>query len=163
MLLFTCYVQAEAAFTNKLKPFANYLGTWEATFKSPDGKSEVYDVSHWERALNGKALRTLHSINNGDYGGESLMFWDKKKQQVVFYYFTTADFFTQGSIEFISENEFIAYEDVSGNADGITQVKSTSQLLDDEMNVSTSYLKDGEWTKPENRTYRRSNKQVIFK
>lgn len=142
----------------KLKVFEPYLGTWQSTFSNG-----AVDVSHWERALNGTTLRTLHSINDGEYGGESLIFWDKKKQKLVFYYFTTAGFYTQGEIEVISENEFVAYEKVTGNTDGITQVKSSSKLIQDKIVINTSYLKQGKWTKPEQRNYERSNKKVRFK
>jgi len=152
--------------TSELKIFQQYLGTWQAEFKpAPDGSS-VIDVSKWERALNGKALRTLHSINDGVYGGESLIFFDKKQQKIVFYYFTTADFMTQGEIEVLSNNSFVAYEDVSGDSEmskGITKVKSVSTLERDQMTVATSYLKNGEWTTPEQRIYTRSTKTVKFK
>lgn len=151
------------AFTDELRIFSDYLGTWTAVFKSENGVPTVVDVSSWERALNGKALRTLHSINQGEYGGESLIFFDKTTQTIVFYYFTTADFFTQGTIEVLSDNSFVAYEDVTGNSDGITKVKSTSTLMGDKMDVSTSYLQHGQWTTPELRTYVRSQDTVIFK
>jgi hypothetical protein len=163
--IFICgFARAEGTqFTDELKVFQPYLGNWSAVFKSENGVPTLVDVSKWERALNGKALRTLHSINNGEYGGESIIFFDKAQQKLVFYYFTTADFFTQGTIEVIGENEFVAYEDVSGNADGVTQVRSTSRLTDNEMHVSTSYLKHGKWTKPEVRLYKRTSDKVIFK
>lgn len=148
---------------DKLKVFEDYLGTWQSVFEMKEGKPSVTDVSKWERALNGKAVRTLHSINDGDYGGESLIFYDNAKQKIVFYYFTTAEFFTQGTIEIVNESTFIAYEDVTGNENGITKVKSTSKLLKDTMEVSTSYLKKGKWTKPESRTYLHSSAQVVFK
>ena len=153
---------AEAAkFNDKLKAFEPYLGTWESKFNM-NGK-EVTDVSRFERALNGTTLRVLHSIDNGVYGGESLMFWDGVKKQMVFYYFTTAGFHTQGHLEWQKDNSFVAFEDVSGNQSGITKVKSTSALQGDTMTVSTSYLKNDVWTKPESRTYRRSKKTVVFK
>jgi len=155
--------QQEKPFAKELAMFAGYLGSWESSFPVPEGKPPVIDVSKWERALNGKALRTLHSINNGDYGGESLIFFDNDKKALVFYYFTTANFYTHGSIELIDDHTFVAYEDVTGNENGITKVKSTSQLLGDKITVSTSYLKNGEWTPPETRTYVRSNKEVVFK
>lgn len=146
----------------KLAVFVPYLGTWQADFEVPEGKPAMRDISTWERALNGNAIRTLHSINDGMYGGESLIFFDTKKQQLVFYYFTTAEFFTQGTIE-VDSDTFIAYEEVSGNDDGITKVKSTSRLLGDSMQIETSYFKKGEWTKPESRTYVRSTDTVKFK
>ena len=149
--------------SDKLSMFEGYLGTWQASFDVAKDKPPVTDVSKWERALNGNALRTLHSINNGEYGGESLIFFDNTKQQIVFYYFTTAEFFTTGTIEIVSGNEFIAYEDVTGNENGITKVKSTSTLVDNTIQVSTAYFKQGTWTDPEARTYRRTTKKVIFK
>ena len=147
----------------ELEVFAPYLGTWEATFKTPEGKPPVVDVSKWERHLNGKAVRTLHSINQGEYGGESIIFFDKKRNSLVFYYFTTADFFTEGTIEMLSDTSFVAYEEVTGSADGITRVKSLSEMTKNRMKVSTSYLKHGKWTEPESRTYTRSSKTVVFK
>jgi len=154
---------ASQPFSKELEIFAPFVGTWEAVFKTENGKPTVTDISKWERALNGKALRTLHSVNEGQYGGESLIFFDKSKQQIVFYYFTTADFHTQGVIEVTGKNSFVAYEDVTGNQDGITKVKSTSTLSQGKMTVSTSYLKKGNWTASEQRTYKPSSKQVIFK
>ena len=147
----------------ELAVFEAYLGTWQADFDVAEGKPPVQDVSKWERALNGTTLKTLHSINNGEYGGESLIFFDKKLNKLVFYYFTTAGFYTRGTIEVIGETTFVAYEDVEGNANGITKVKSTSTLMGNKMRVSTSYLKNGEWTKPESREYQRSEKEVVFK
>ena len=152
-----------APFVEQLAIFEPYLGTWEAVFEEKDGKPTVVDVSHWEKTLNGTTLRTLHSINDGMYGGESLIFFDKTKQQLVFYYFTTAGFYTQGTIDVLSDNSFVAYEAVTGNKDGITQVKSTSTMSPEKLTVSTSYLKKGQWTDPETRTYQRSNKKVKFK
>jgi len=141
-------------FVNELTIFAPFVGTWKGVVKEENGKPVLVDVAKWERALNGKALRTLHSINNGEYGGESLIFFDKAKQQIVFYYFTTADFYTQGTIEVLNEHSFVAFEEVTGNADGITQVKSTSTLSENSLAVSTSYLKKGQWN--------RTSEKVIF-
>lgn len=155
----------EKALAKELAMFQPYLGTWYSVFKEENGKPVVSDVSKWQRVLNGKALKTIHSVNNGAYGGESIIFWDKKKNKLVFYYFTTADFMTQGEIEILSPNSFVAYEDVDGNSEmskGISKVRSTSTLSKDKLVVSTSYLKNGEWTKPEQREYRRSTKKVIF-
>ena len=147
----------------ELAVFEPYLGTWQADFPVEQGQPKMQDISHWERALNGTAVRTLHSINEGMYGGESLLFWDKAKQQLVFYYFTTAGFYTSGHMSALEDGRFVAYEQVSGNQNGITQVKSTSQVMDGKMHVATQYLKNGAWTEPETRIYTRSNKQVKFR
>ena len=171
LILFSLTTQAqEREKTQHLAPqlsmFEPYIGTWESEFAPREDGTRIIDVSHWERALNGKALRTLHSINDGMYGGESLIFWDKNKQKLVFYYFTTADFMTHGELEILSENSFAAYEEVSGESEmskGISKVKSVSTLMKDKLVVETSYLKNGEWTKPETRTYVPSTKSVKFK
>ncbi|MCG7536133.1 hypothetical protein [Pseudoalteromonas sp. OOF1S-7] len=152
-----------ASLAKELAVFQPFLGTWQADFSVPADQPPMRDISRWERALNGTAVRTLHSINAGMYGGESLMFWDKSKNALVFYYFTTAGFYTQGTIEVLSPTEFVAFEDVTGNQDGITQVKSISRFTDGHFTVSTQYLKQGKWTTPEQRTYVRSNETVQFK
>ncbi|WP_199886091.1 hypothetical protein [Pseudoalteromonas sp. T1lg23B] len=162
LLLHSYGVSAAKSLVSELKIFEPYLGTWQADFPVAGGKPAMQDVSHWERALNGTAVRTLHSINEGMYGGESLIFWDKSKQKVVFFYFTTAGFYTQGTMEVQDDGSFVAYEDVAGNQDGITQVKSTSRFVDGQMEVSTQYLKHGTWTHPEKRRYTRSSKAVKF-
>lgn len=147
----------------ELAVFKPYLGTWQADFKVVDNKTKIQDVGLWERALNGQAIHTKHSINEGEYGGESMIFWDREQQSLVFYYFTTAGFYTKGTMKVLSPTQFVAYETVTGSKEGITKVKSISDYKDGEFIVSTSYLKKGEWTKPEKRTYTRSDKQVIFK
>ena len=155
--------EQDTTLAEPLRMFSKFIGTWESNFKMMDGNPHVVDVAVWERALNGKAIRSLHSINDGMYGGEMLMFWDKELNTLVFYYFTTAEFYTKGTIEVVNENSFIAYEDVSGSDDGITKVKSTSTLVNGNIEVSTAYLKNDKWTEPEIRTYSPSTKTVKFK
>lgn len=167
VLLLTLFsLNAKASSANvlgeKLRAFQPYLGTWESEMDFGDGK-KVTDVSRWERALNGNTIRTLHSIDNGMYGGESLIFFDASKQQIVFYYFTTADFYTNGTIEFVGTNEFIAREQVTNSAQGYTEVESRSTLSENKLIVSTRYKKTGKWTEPQERTYTRSTKTVKFK
>lgn len=143
---------------SRLEPF---LGTWESEFKM--GDRLVTDVSHWERALNGTAVRNLHSLGEGIYGGETLLFFDETRDTIVFYYFTTAGFHTQGTMALDSEGRWITLEDVVGNDDGITQVRSKSQLEGGVLSISTQYFKSGVWTDPEFRRYRRSDRKVVFR
>lgn len=150
---------------SKLAMFVPYLGTWESEFNIPGGEVSVVDVARWERALNGKAIRIMHSINNGEYGGETLIFWDAKLKQFAFYYFTTADFYTSGRIELLPNGGFYAYEEVSGDnakTDGITQLRSKSEIVADNMVVATASLKNNVWSAPEQRIYIRSQKKVVF-
>ena len=157
---------SKVPFAEQLSAFENYLGGWTATFDTPPDQPKVVDVTLFEKVLNGKALRTTHSINDGAYGGESYVFWNNQTKRLEFHYFTTADFITTGWMEFETPTKFVAYEDVTGESQvsqGITKVRSISELAGDSMTVSTSYLKNGEWTKPQMRKYSRTNKPVVFK
>jgi len=57
-------------------------------------------VGQWERALNGRAIRIMHSLNDGAYGGEVIVRWDEQKQAVCYHYFTTDTFWTEGTMTF---------------------------------------------------------------
>ena len=78
--------------------------TWKGAFKNSTPEKPTVDVARWERALNGKAVRVLHSINDGVYGGETLIVWDPKKNVLESHYFTTAGFTTTGTVTFRDGN-----------------------------------------------------------
>lgn len=160
-------LSAETTLDAKLEPFRGFIGTWQATMSMGKDKPPVLDVSNWQVALNGKALKIVHSINDGDYGGESFIFWDKKSSSYKSFYFTTADFYTEATITLEGDNKFSVIEQVAssgeGLSSGITEVKSTSEIKDGKILVSTSYLKKGKWTKPESRVYTTSKLTPTFK
>lgn len=130
-----------------LEPLRPFLGrTWRGEFKDSTPAKPVVDVSRWERALNGKAVRILHSINEGAYGGESILRWDAESKQLVYYYFTTAGFMTKGSLT-VENGKMVANEKVTGEGTNVTDVRSTSELRPDgTMLVKADYLKNGERT-----------------
>ncbi|MCG3120685.1 MAG: hypothetical protein ALAOOOJD_03504 [bacterium] len=159
----TAFTQDDLA--EPLKAFKPYLGkTWKGEFANSTPEKPIFDVSRWERALNGQAIRILHSVNNGEYGGESLIFWDKQKASLVFYYFTTAGFFTTGSMKF-EDGKMISHEYVTGNQDGVTEVKASSETTADGKLLSKSqYLQNGKWVKGHEVTYVEDpTAQVVFK
>lgn len=127
-----------------LEPFRPLLGrTWRGEFKNSKPDKPMFDVMRWERALNGKAVRTLHSVNDGLYGGESILRWDKEAQQITYHYFTTAGFMTTGTMK-IDGGKFIGREKVSGT-NGVTEVRSTVELRSDGTLLSKAeYFKDGQ-------------------
>ena len=93
-------VSAQESLVKELEPLQQFVGkTWRGEFADSTPEEPKIDISHWERALNGTAIRILHSINDGAYGGESIVFWDKNKESIVYYYFTTAGFFTNGTMK----------------------------------------------------------------
>ncbi len=138
---------AEEFLHEKLAVFKPILGkTFRGEFANSTPEKPIVDVSKWERAMNGQAIRILHSINDGSYGGESIMMWDAKKEKLVFWYFTTAGFQTQGTLE-VKGKEWSSLEEVTGNANGITQVKSTTILREDgSYDVKSEYFADGKWS-----------------
>ena len=82
-----------------LEPFRPFLcKTWRGPFKDSKPDKPIIDVARWERALNGKAVRVLHSVNDGSYGGESIVRWDSGSKQITYHYFTTAGFMTSGTM-----------------------------------------------------------------
>lgn len=150
---------------SQLEPLRPLLEkTWRGQFKASNSDSPVVDVMRWERALNGKAVRVLHSVNDGVYGGESLVTWDSKKEQVVFHYFTTAGFMTVGTMRFES-GKVISHEIVQGSADGVTEVRATSELRPDgTIQLRSEYLKNGEWIPGREVTYREDREaKVVFR
>ncbi|GAB58608.1 hypothetical protein [Rheinheimera nanhaiensis] len=140
----------------KLEPFRPYLNQhWQGDLTQPGKTEKVIDRALWSRALNGQAIKTVHSINNGEYGGESFIFWDEKKQSLAYYYFTTAGFYTHGTMEFnVQSGEIMALENVENNQNGITQVKSLSRILPDgTLQTKSSYLQNGNWVDGHSATY----------
>jgi len=60
----------KASLDERLEPLRPFLGkTWKGHFKDSTPEKPQVDVARWERALNGKAVRILHSVNDGVYGG----------------------------------------------------------------------------------------------
>jgi len=125
------------------KPYLNK--TWKGTFVGEPGQPPMVDISRWERILNGQAIRMTHSVNNGIYGGETILFWDKSQKSLVYYYFTTAGFFTQGTMT-MDGKKWTSHEYVTNNANGITEVRSTSEFLaHGSMHTVAEFLQHGKW------------------
>jgi len=170
--LFSCFVlignalgAEEAKLESHLEPLRPLLDkTWKGPFKSSKPDKSVVDVMRWERALNGKAVRVLHSVNDGSYGGETIYMWDEKKQAVGYHYFTTAGFMTVGTVSF-KEKQLITHEVVTGSSGGVTEVKATSELLaDGTFRVTTEHLKEGKWEPGREVVYREDPAaKVVFR
>jgi hypothetical protein len=151
----------------KLEPLRAYLNQhWQGDLTQPGAEKKVVDRAYWSRALNGQAIKTVHSINNGDYGGESFIFWDEAKQSLAYYYFTTAGFYTHGTMQFdTTVGQIIAIEKVENNQNGISEVKSFSRIMPDgTMEVKSSYLQNGNWVDGHSASYKKvAQQQIIFK
>lgn len=162
---FTGAAFAQNDLAEPLKAFKPFIGkTWKGEFANSTPEKPIFDVSRWERALNGQAVRILHSVNNGEYGGETIIFWDKQKAGLMFYYFTTAGFFTTGSITF-EDGKMISHEYVTGNQNGITEVKAIGEITTGgKLHSKSQYLQNGKWVDGHKVTYVEDHTaQVVFK
>jgi hypothetical protein len=146
---------AESYLDEHLAGFRPFLGkTFRGELKDSTPAQPMVDVSHWEIALAGKAVRNLHSLNDGAYCGETLIFWDSTTQSLIYYYFTSGGFYTQGTMR-LEGTTFIAHEKVTGEVEGITEVRATGELLaDGTLKTSSEYLKNGEWVPGHGAVYR---------
>ena len=81
-----------------------------------------------------------------------------------FIIFTTDGYMTTGTLE-PRDGKFITHEDVKGDANGVTEVRATSEILPDgKFHVKAEYLKNGEWTAGHEATYEEApGSKVIFK
>lgn len=149
----------------ELEPLRPYIGkTWRGLLSEP-GKPEKIDISHWERALNGTAIKIRHSVNQGEYGGETTVFFDKKLNKLRYYYFTTAGFYTHGTMQIDTKTGMLAaQEQVENNANGITAVRSTSSLGAGQLKVSSEYMQHGKWVAGHSAIYTEApDAKVVFK
>lgn len=138
----------EAYLAEQLEPLRPFLGkTYRGVFASSTPDRPVTDVQVWERALNGMAVRLLHSVNEGAYGGETIFMWDEAKQAIGYHYFTTLGFVTVGTISF-GDGTWTSREVVQGgnSATNITEVESTGTLRSDgSLEIRGRVLEDGAW------------------
>jgi hypothetical protein len=124
-------------------PFEAMVGkTWRGQ-GTKDAKAE--DIQRWEWAIGGHAIRITHSVNNGVYAGESLIFRDKDSGNYIFHYFTTGGFHTTGTIRPTGPVAFEMDEVIHG-AQGIEALKSTGVLGPDGVYRTRAKMeKDGQW------------------
>ena len=148
-----------------LKVFEGHIGkTYKGEFSNSTKEKPVFDISHWERILNGMAIRIMHSVNEGEYGGESIITWSAEKNSLVSSYFTTAGFTTNAVLHF-EDNKLISIEDVVGNENGITKVKAIIEFLTNgDLRNSSKYLMNDVWVDGHTIYYKEApNAKVVFK
>ena len=144
---------AEPKLDEHLAPLAPYVNkTWRGEFKNSTKEKPQFDVTRWEVALKGKAIRCRHSVNDGVYGGETIIMWDPEKKVLASFYFTTAGFFTEGTFE-LKDGQLHSHEKVRGQIPGVTEVKAITELLEGKMHVKSQFLQGGKWVDAHEITY----------
>lgn len=163
--VFAAGAAGEGKVNPHLQQFKPFIGkTWKGDFVNSTPEKPIVDIAKWELVLNGQAIRVMHSVNNGEYGGETMIVWDAAKEKLVYYYFTTAGFFTTGTFSFDGQ-KYISHEYVTGNQNGITEVKGIGEILPDgRLHSKSQYYKDGNWSDGHEIYYvEDAGAQVIFK
>jgi hypothetical protein len=80
--------------------------------------------------------------------------WDDSNQTISYNYFTTAGFTTHGTLK-VKEGKLITSEKVTGDADGVTEVRGTTDFLPEGgFHVKAEYCVKGEWKFGHEATYR---------
>ena len=151
--------------SENLKPFEPYINkTYKGEFATSTKENPIFDISYWERILNGMAIKITHSVNDGEYGGISIITWDAKKNSLVSSYFTTAGFTTNALMHF-KDGKLISVEEVTGNENGIIKVKAIFEFLENgDLQNSSKYLMNGEWVDGHKIYYKEAhNAKIIFK
>lgn len=126
-----------------LKPFIG--NTYKGNFINSTKENPMIDVLSFERALNGNAVKVTHSVNNGEYGGETMVMWNSEKEGLQSWYFTSAGSLTIQNVQ-IKKDTFISIEDVAANKNGITKVKTIIEVLHgNQIQKRTKYLMNNLW------------------
>jgi len=123
------------------------------------GDNAAVDVSVWSWAVGGHALRNVHAVAGGAYGGETLLWWDTEETAYAFVYVTTGGFTTSGHLRLNDDGSLEGIEDVSGAgvAQGVDAVRTiTRRGGSGELVIGVSYQRDGVWGPVRERVYARS-------
>jgi len=148
-----------------LKPFQPFIGkTFKGELTTSTSLKPMIDILRWERALNGNAIRVIHSVNDGEYGGETLIMWDPEFDSLASWYFTTGGYYTRSKIN-IESDRLIFIEDVSGNNNGITKVKTMVRILPGgKLQNRSKFLMNDIWVEGYETFYKKDpNADIIFK
>lgn len=153
----------------ELESFRPFLKTWKGTFIGGKNPNPASDVCRFERALNGQAIRVLHSVNEGVYGGETMIVFNGDSKKIETYYFTTSADVSQGTMEIDKGGAITSVETFKGESsdpNSVTKARATSKLLPDgRLHVKSEYLKkSGDWVPGHEIIYSEAPKaEVVFK
>ena len=140
---------------NGLKPFIG--NTYKGNFINSTKENPMIDIISFERALNGNAIKVIHSVNNGEFGGETMVMWNPEKGGIQSWYFTSAGSLTIQNVQ-IKKNTFISIENVERNQNGITKVKTIIEVLHgDQIKKRTKYLMNNMWKDGSETLYNKVN------
>ncbi len=141
-------------------PFQHLVGrSWRGTGTKD---ASVQDVQRWDWAVGGHAVRVVHSVNDGAYAGETLIFRDRDSGAYIFHYFTSGGFHSTGTMRPTGPGAFEVEETIHG-LDGFPPMRSTLVMGEDGVNRSRSFKKEGDaWVEQGGFDYREDPAAVAF-
>ena len=139
----------------EMKPFIG--NTYKGDFINSTKENPMFDVLSFERALNGNAIKVIHSVNNGEFGGETMIMWNPEKEGLQSWYFTSAGSLTIQNVQ-IKKDTFISTQNVERNKNGITKVKTIIEVLHgNQIKKRTKYLMNNLWKDGSETIYNKVN------
>ena len=146
MLLISGQTKSKPFLSNHLIEMKPLIGnTYKGNFINSTKENPMIDVLSFERALNGNAVKVIHSVNNGEFGGETMVMWNPEKGGIQSWYFTSAGSLTIQNVQ-IKKDAFISIENVEKNQNGITKVKTIIEVLHgNQIKKRTKYLMNNLW------------------
>ncbi|HEV7229140.1 copper chaperone PCu(A)C [Brevundimonas sp.] len=141
-------------------PFEHLVGrSWRGTGTKD---ASVQDVQRWDWAVGGHAVQVVHSVNDGAYAGETIIFRDKDSGAYIFHYFTSGGFHSTGTIRPTGPGAFEVEETIHG-LDGFPPMRSTIVMGADGVNRSRSFKREGDaWVEQGGFDYREDPGAVAF-
>ena len=157
-LIVSAQIKSEPPLSGHLIEMKPFIGnTYKGNFTNSTQENPMFDVLSFERALNGNAIKVIHSVNNGEFGGETMVMWNPEKGGLQSWYFTSAGSLTIQNVQ-IKKDTFISIENVERNQNGITKVKTIIEVLHgDQIKKRTKYLMNNLWKNGSEIIYNKTN------
>jgi hypothetical protein len=142
----------------KLEELRPFLGvTWKGDLSDPGAKARRTDIVRYDRTLNGEVVRMLHSMNNGDFGGEMIIRFSEEKEAVEYHYFTSAGFYVQGIMTFRGGRMIAEDRDAQGQP----VIRTVRSLKGERLISKTQMYRDGGWTQGTEQFYEPAPEEKI--
>ncbi|WP_029085711.1 copper chaperone PCu(A)C [Brevundimonas aveniformis] len=134
---------AEVSAKDPFVPLYPLIGrTWRGISLGPD---TAEDVVRWDWAVDGHAVRAVHAVNGGVYGGETTFFPDGESGNLIFSYLTSGGFHTNGSLT-VRPDGVMEIEQMVHGLDGLERLRSTVTVPGDgTYQTRTLVERDGRW------------------
>ena len=133
---------------------ADFVGRTFRGEPTQSSAESVADVQLWLWSDDGEDLIIKHRLEDGSYGGDSIVTHDASSGKLAYVYNTNAGFSTHGDFTLSDEGTWEAIEEVTGDSE-ITKVRSRGHIRADGALISKSeYFKNGEWVPGNSFVYR---------